>query len=136
MFFKRCKTTNLRVILQFLRFFTMVSVSMENFVLVPLIGVYIRIQMKFEGGPKRILRRITSSLKMMLHQIYLESLPSSPAVEKEPPPTIVEWLFNSLSELDPSSPPNVKEDQLDLVVPDTPEDVIASRAKLNPKKCI
>ena len=41
-----------------------------------------------------------------------------------------------LGELDPSSPLNVKEDQLDLVVSDSPEDVIASRAKLNPKKRI
>ena len=29
--------------------------------------------------------------------IYHESLPSSPSVEKEPPPTITEWLFDSPS---------------------------------------
>ena len=67
---------------------------------------------------------------------YYESLSSSPYVEKEPPPTIDEWLFDSPSKLNPSSSPNVKEDQLDLVVSDTPEDVIASRAKTNPKKRI
>ena len=43
---------------------------------------------------------------------------------------------SSPSKLNPSSSPNMKEDQLDLVVPDTLEDVIASRAKTNPKKCI
>ena len=67
---------------------------------------------------------------------YHESLPFSPSVEKEPSPTIVEWFSDSPSKLNPSSSPNVKEDQLDLVVPDIPEDVIASRAKTNPKKCI
>ena len=47
---------------------------------------------------------------------YYESLPSSPSVEKEPPSTIVEWLFGSPSKLNLSSSSNMKEDQLDLVV--------------------
>ena len=50
---------------------------------------------------------------MMLHQLIMNLYlsPSSP------------------SKLNPSSSPNVKEDQINFVVPDTPEDVIASRAK-------
>ena len=43
--------------------------------------------------------------------VYHESPPTSPIVEKV-----------------------LEEDDINLVVPDTPEDVIASRAKLNPKK--
>ena len=82
---------------------------------------------------KKDLEAYQKSLEDDATSIYHESSPSSPAVEKEPPPTIVEWLFDSPFELDPSSPSNVKEDQLDLVVPGTPEDVIAPRAKLNPK---
>ena len=65
-----------------------------------------------------------------------ESPPSFASVEKKPPPTIVEWMFDSPFELNPSSSPNVKKDQLDLVVPDSPEDIIASKATLNPKKCV
>ena len=64
---------------------------------------------------------------MNLHQ-------TSPSVEKEPTPIIVEWMCDSPSELNPLTPTNVKEDQINLVVLDTPEDVIASWAKLNPKK--
>ena len=81
---------------------------------------------------KKDLEAYHMSLEDDATSTYHESLPSSPSVEKEPPPTIVEWLFNSPSKLNPSSSPNMKEDQLDLVVPDTLEDVIASRAKLNP----
>ena len=66
--------------------------------------------------------------------LYHESLPTSPSVEKEPTPIIVEWMCDSPSELNPLTPTNVKEDQINLVVLDTPEDVIASWAKLNPKK--
>ena len=85
---------------------------------------------------KKDLEAYHNSLEDDATSMYLESPPSSPAVEKEPPlpTTIVEWMFDSPFELNPSSPPNSKEDQLDLVVHDTPEDVIASRAKLNPKK--
>ena len=38
--------------------------------------------------------------------------------------------------LNPSSSPNVKEDQVNLLVPDTPKDFITFRAKTNPKKHI
>ena len=69
---------------------------------------------------KKDLEAYHKSLEDDATSIYQESLPSSPTVEKQPPPTIVEWLFDSPSELDPSSPPNVKVDQLDLVVPYTP----------------
>ena len=51
-------------------------------------------------------------------------------------PSVVEWLYDSPSELNPSSSPNVKKEQADLVVPDTPEDVIAFRVKTNPEKRI
>ena len=54
--------------------------------------------------------------------VYHESPPTSPIVEKEP------------SQLYPLTLTNVKEDEINLVVPNIPEDVIASRAKLNPKK--
>ena len=82
---------------------------------------------------KNDLQAYHKSLEDDATSIYHESPPSSPFVEKEPPPTIVEWLFDSSFESNPSSPANVKEDQLDFVVLDTPEDIIASRAKLNPK---
>ena len=59
--FLRWKTTNLRVILQFLLFFMMVSVIMVNLVLVPFTVVHIRTQMKFWNGQKKILRRIILS---------------------------------------------------------------------------
>ena len=85
---------------------------------------------------KKELEAYDKSLEDEATSFYHESPPSSPAVEKELPTKIVEWLFDSPSELDPSSPTNVRKDQLDLVAPDTPEDLIASRAKLNPKKRI
>ena len=85
---------------------------------------------------KKDLEAYHKSLKDDATSMYYESPPSFPSVEKESPPTIVEWMFDSPFELNPSSPPNMKEDQLDLVVLDTYEDVIASRAKLNPKKCV
>ena len=75
---------------------------------------------------KKNLEAYHKSLENDVTSIYHESRPLSPAVEKEPPSTIVEWLFDSPS----------KEDQLDLVVPDTPEHPIAFRAKINPKKRI
>ena len=83
---------------------------------------------------KKNLEAYHKSLEDDATSMYHESPPFSPFVEKKPPPTIVEWMFDSPSELNPSTPPNAKEDQLDLVVPDTSEDVIASRAKLKPKK--
>ena len=45
--FLRWKITNLRMILQFVRFFMMVSVIMENFIHVPSMVVHIHTQMKF-----------------------------------------------------------------------------------------
>ena len=85
---------------------------------------------------KKKLEAYHKSLEDDATSFYHESSPSSLAVENDPPLKNVGWLFDSPSELDPSSPPNVKEDQPDLVVADTPEDVIAFRAKLNPKKRI
>ena len=66
--------------------------------------------------------------------VYHESPPTSPFVEKEPTPMIIECMCDSPSELNPLTPTNVQKDEINLVVPDTTEDVITSRAKLNPKK--
>ena len=85
---------------------------------------------------KKDLEAYHNSLEDDATSIHHESPPSLPVVEEEPPRTIVEWLFDSPSKLNSLSSPNVKEDQLNLVVPYTPEDVIASRAKTNPKKPI
>ena len=82
---------------------------------------------------KKELEAYHKSLQDDATSLYHESPPTSPSVEKEPTPIIVEWMFDSPSELNPLTPTNVKEDQINLVIPDTPEDVIAFRAKLNAK---
>ena len=51
---------------------------------------------------------------------------------KDPPLKIVNFVYDSPTKMTPSSP-SVEEDP-NLVVPDTPEEVLVARAKKNPKK--
>ena len=56
----------------------------------------------------------------------------SPTVEEELPSTILEYFLESPSDEIPSTPSLIEEDNENLVVPDTPEEVIASRGKKKP----
>lgn len=64
---------------------------------------------------------------------FRDSTPS-PNVEEELPQSVLEYYLESPSHVNPSTPSKIHEDQVNLVVPDTPEEVIASRGKKNPKK--
>ena len=55
----------------------------------------------------------------------------SPNVEEEED---LEAYQKSPSHVNPSTPSKIHEDQVNLVVPDTPEEAIAARGKKNPKK--
>ena len=60
--------------------------------------------------------------------------PTPSTVEEELPSTVLEYFLESPSDEIPSTPSKIEEDNENLVVPDTPEDVIASRGEKNPKK--
>ena len=64
---------------------------------------------------------------------FRDSTPS-PNVEEELPESVLEYFLESPSYDKPSTPSKIDEDKDNLVVPDTPEDVIASRGEKNPKK--
>ena len=104
-------------------------VTMGSCIRVLFMDDHIRIQMRFLGGQRENEDDATS-----LYRENSCSPPSSPLIEKEPPMKIVKWLCNSPTEINPLSLPILNEDhKKNLVVPDTFEDVIAFRAKINPK---
>ena len=52
---------------------------------------------------------------------------------KDPPLKIVNFVYDSPTKMTPSS--SFVEEDPNLVVPDTPEEVLVARAKKTPKKC-
>ena len=70
--------------------------------------------------------------------MYCETSSSPPSYsclnEKEPPLKIVKWVYDSPTKMSPSSPP--VEEHRNLVVPDTLEEVLATRAKKTLKNAL